>query len=215
MMSIMGGGGSKKKTNCNDTTYLLGSHMCNNFFQNESINLSNLNLTNEYSSLSPTHNNNQSNLNNSSLILKNNGLQKRIFRMNNVLASPSAKVDSIVNAIGCQTVKSSGIGNKSFNLKIKLKNESSLKKLKLSTQKKSDKIRVKNDGGASGTTEQKDMSAPREAYNSNNKNDHSAIETSNIIMDEKFSDLSFTSNFKDIIGSIDDKYDVDKMKQEL
>jgi hypothetical protein len=131
MMGIIGG--SKKKANCNDTTYLLGSHMCNNFFQNESINLSNLNLTNEYSSLSPTHNNNQSNLNNSSLILKNNGLQKRIFRMNNVLASPSAKVDSIVNAIGCQTVKSSGIGNKSFNLKIKLKNESSLKKLKLST----------------------------------------------------------------------------------
>jgi hypothetical protein len=59
------------------------------------------------------------------------------------------------------------------------------------------------------------MSAPREAYNSNNKNDQSAIETSNIIMDEKFSDLSFSSNFKDIIGSIDDKYDVDKMKQEL
>lgn len=55
------------------------------------------------------------------------------------------------------------------------------------------------------------MSAPRETYNSNNKNDHSAIETSNIL-DEKFSDLSFSSNFKDIIGSIDDKYDVDKMK---
>lgn len=107
------------------------------------MNLSNLNLTNEYSSLSPNHNVNQSNLNNS-LVLKNNGLQKRIFRMNNVLASPSNKIDSIVNAIGCQTVKSGGFGNKSFNLKIKLKNESSFKKLKLSTQKKSDKIRVKS-----------------------------------------------------------------------
>ncbi len=56
--------------------------------------------------------------------------------MNNVLASPSEKLDSIVNAIGCQTVKSSGAnGNKSFNLKIKLKNESSFKKLKLSDNK--------------------------------------------------------------------------------
>lgn len=67
--------------------------------QNDSMNISNFNLTNDYSSLSPT-NNNMSNLNNS-LILKNNGLQKRIFRMNNVLESPSAKIDSIVGAIGC------------------------------------------------------------------------------------------------------------------
>lgn len=73
--------------------------------------------------------------------------------MNNVLASPSAKLDSIVNAIGCQTVKSGANGNKSFNLKIKLKNESSFKKLKLSTQKRTDssskkskeKIEAEND----------------------------------------------------------------------
>ena len=57
-------GGQKKKQNCNETTYLLGSNMANSFFQNESINLSNLNLTNEYSSLSP-NNHNQNNLNNS------------------------------------------------------------------------------------------------------------------------------------------------------
>ena len=64
--------------------------------------------------------------------------------MNNVLESPSAKIDSIVGAIGCQTVKSGNMGNKSFNLKIKLKNESSVKKLKLSTKKKNDKIRVRS-----------------------------------------------------------------------
>lgn len=35
------------------------------------------------------------------------------------------------------------------------------------------------------------LSAPREAYNSNNKIDQSGIETSNII-DEKMSDMSFS-----------------------
>ena len=39
----------------------------------------------------------------------------------------------------------------------------------------------------------------------------SAIETSNIL-DEKFSDLSFSSNLKDMIGSLEDVSDVDKMK---
>ena len=56
-------------------------------------------------------------------------------------------------------------------------------------------------------------------YNSNNKNDQSGgIETSNILEIEKLSDnLSFTLNFKDIIGSIEEKTsgDVEKMKHEL
>jgi hypothetical protein len=62
--------------NCNDTSYLLGSNIrTTNFFQNDSINMGNLNLTNEYSSLSPTSYN-QNNLNNSSLVMKNsNDLQ--------------------------------------------------------------------------------------------------------------------------------------------
>jgi hypothetical protein len=66
--------------------------------------------------------------------------------MNNVLESPTTKIDSIVGAIGCQTVKSGNVGNKSFNLKIKLKNESSSKKLKLSTVKNNEKIRVRTKG---------------------------------------------------------------------
>ena len=42
--------------NCNDTSYLLGSNMgATNFFQNDSMNIGHLNLTNEYSSLSPTN----------------------------------------------------------------------------------------------------------------------------------------------------------------
>ena len=62
---------------------------------------------------------------------KSNDLHKRIFRKSNLFASPlNANIESVKNAIGCQTSKSGGLGNKSFNLKIKLKNESSFKKLK-------------------------------------------------------------------------------------
>lgn len=42
---------------------------------------------------------------------------------------------TILSFIGCLTVKNNGAGEKSFNLKIKLKDESSLKKLKLNSQK--------------------------------------------------------------------------------
>lgn len=102
-----------------------------NLLQNESINLSHLNLTNEYSSLSPT-NHTQNNMNNLSLIIKNNGLQNRIFRKNDNFASPTNNndnIENIISTLGCQTVKSRDEGKKSFNLKIKLKNESSYKKL--------------------------------------------------------------------------------------
>lgn len=51
--------------------------------------------------------------------------------------SLTTNIENVVNGIGCQTVKSNGgIGNKSFNLKIKVTNESSSKRLKLSTNKK-------------------------------------------------------------------------------
>ena len=40
------------------------------------------------------------------------------------------------------------------------------------------------------------------------------METSNII-DEKMSDMSFSLNFHDIIGKIDEKSEVIKMKQEM
>lgn len=62
--------------------------------------------------------------------------------MKNNFASPgtgslTTNIENVVNGIGCQTVKSNGgIGNKSFNLKIKVTNESSSKRLKLSTNKK-------------------------------------------------------------------------------
>lgn len=76
------------------------------------MNLSNLNLTNEYSSLSPTShcggNLNQNFLNNSLLLNKNQSkdaaLYMRIFRKNNNLASP-----------GVDNISSSG-GNKKLNL---------------------------------------------------------------------------------------------------
>ena len=61
------------------------------------------------------------------------------------------------------------------------------------------------------------LSAPRDAYNSNNKIvDQSAgmIETSNII-DEKMSDLSFSQNLNEIIGSLDEKSEMVKMRNEL
>lgn len=124
-----------------------------------------------------------------------------------------------MNAIGCNTTKSGGVGNKTFNLKIKLTNDHSFKKLKLSTSK--------NRMGGLGKTNsilrsntkdeifnQSNLSAPRDAYNSNNKINHSAIETSNII-DEKMSDMSFSYNLNEIIGSIDDKNEMAKMKSEL
>ena len=57
------------------------------------------------------------------------------------------------------------------------------------------------------------LSAPRNAYNSNNKNDHSGIEASNII-DEKSSEMSFL-NINEIIGSFDDKTEIIKMREEL
>lgn len=96
------------------------------------MNVSTINLTNEYTSLSPT-NPNQSNLNNSSLFMKNNELQKRIYRKNNLFSSPIAQDESIVSGVGCQTAKNRGNTNKSFNLKIKLKKEPSSNQLKLST----------------------------------------------------------------------------------
>jgi len=40
------------------------------------------------------------------------------------------------------------------------------------------------------------------------------METSNII-DEKMSDMSFSLNFNEIIGKIDERSDVVKMKQEM
>lgn len=61
---------------------------------------------------------------------------------------------------------------------------------------------------------QSNLSAPRDAYNSTNKIDHSGIETSNII-DEKMSDMSFSQNLHEIIGSLDEKSEIDKMKNEL
>lgn len=67
---------------------------------NESLNMSNLNLTNEYSSLSPSSHNPQ-NLNNS-LMVKSNDLHKRIFRKNNLFGSPTINnLESVTNAIGC------------------------------------------------------------------------------------------------------------------
>lgn len=48
-------------------------------------------------------------------------MKKRTFRNKNIVASPSNKIENIVSTIGCQTAKS-GNGNKSFNLKIKVKN---------------------------------------------------------------------------------------------
>lgn len=41
-----------------------------------------------------------------------------------------------------------------------------------------------------------------------------AIETSNMI-DEEMSDMSFSLNFNDIIGSVDEKSEMDKLKGEL
>ena len=61
---------------------------------------------------------------------------------------------------------------------------------------------------------QSHLSAPREAYSSTHKGEHSAIETSNI-MEEKLSDTSFTLNFKEIIGSMDEKNEIEQMKARL
>ena len=52
------------------------------------------------------------------------------------------------------------------------------------------------------------LSAPRNAYNSNNKIiDQPGIETSNIV-DEKLSDMSFSLNINEIIGSFEDKTEI-------
>lgn len=55
------------------------------------------------------------------------------------------------------------------------------------------------------------LSAPRDAYHSSKKIDHSGLETSNII-DEKMSDMSFSYNLNEIIGSMDDKSELKIMK---
>lgn len=47
-----------------------------------------------------------------------------------------------------------------------------------------------------------------EVYSSNNKNEGSYIETSNIL-EEKLSDMSFTLNFKEIIHSMDEKNEIE------
>jgi hypothetical protein len=109
-------------------------------------------------------------MNNSSLIMKSNDLQKRIYRKNNIFASPSTNIDNIVSGIGCQTVKSGGAAQKNFNLKIKLKNENSFKKLQLSTSKASNKKGVKSTN-KNDALNQSNLSAPRDAYHSNNKVD--------------------------------------------
>ena len=44
---------------------------------------------------------------------------------------------------------------------------------------------------------------------------YSAIETSNIVDEKMSSDMSFTLNFNEIIGSIDEKHEISKMKTEL
>eukprot|EP00350_Pseudokeronopsis_sp_OXSARD2_P005097 CAMPEP_0170542474 /NCGR_PEP_ID=MMETSP0211-20121228/1883_1 /TAXON_ID=311385 /ORGANISM="Pseudokeronopsis sp., Strain OXSARD2" /LENGTH=109 /DNA_ID=CAMNT_0010845539 /DNA_START=119 /DNA_END=448 /DNA_ORIENTATION=- len=109
--------------------------MANNFFQNESLNVSNLNLTNECNSLSPTNASHVLNLNTSTLLAKQNGNQKTLGaqKKKKGLSSPSEKLDHIVTSIGCKTVKNAGmIGAKGFNLRIKMKDEASFKKIKLS-----------------------------------------------------------------------------------
>ncbi|CDW81575.1 UNKNOWN [Stylonychia lemnae] len=210
-----------------DTTYMIGcNHRTGNLIQNESMNMSNLNLTNEYSSLSPTSNGGINHQLNSSLLANQNSkdpINQRLFRKQNIFASPetgslSNNIDNIVNGIGCQTTKSGGATNKSFNLKIKLKNESSYKKLKLSSTRKNNIQGMGPSILRSNTKDeilnQSNLSAPREAYNSNNKIDHSQMETSNII-DEKISDMSFSQNLNEIIGSLDEKSEFVKMKNEL
>lgn len=54
-------------------------------------------------------------------------------------------------------------------------------------------------------------------YQSNQKvaEHYSAIETSNIVDEKMSSDMSFTLNFNEIIGSIDEKQEILKMKTEL
>lgn len=113
------------------------------------------------------------------------------------------------------------VGNKSFNLKIKVKNDSSQKKQKITTSKKKTTVQHKNIASIirSNTKDeilnQSNLSGPRVAYNSNTKiNDNSAIEASNI-MDEKISDISFSYNLNEIIGSLDEKSELIKMKNEL
>lgn len=191
------------------------------------MNLSNLKFTNEYSSLSPTgHCGGTTQLLNNSLLINKNSkdpINQRIFRKPNIFASPgtgslSTNIDNVINGIGCQTTKSSGAGNKSFNLKIKLKNESSYKKLKLSTNRNYNNVGNMPSIMRSNTKDEKlnhsNLSAPREAYNSNTKIDQSGMETSNII-DEKISDMSFSQNLNEIIGSLDEKNEIVKMKSEL
>jgi hypothetical protein len=100
-------------------------------------------------------------------------------------------------------------------LKIKLKNEStSFKKLKLSTTKKASEKTVIIHSNTKDILNHSNLSAPREAYNSTAKVNSSAIEASNII-DEKMSDMSFSLNFNEIIGSMDEKSEMRKMKSEL
>jgi hypothetical protein len=154
---------------------------------------------------------------NSSLQIKNNNeLQQKIFRSKDIFASPQTNIETVIGAIGCHTSKSGGgFGNKSFNLKIKLKNEStSFKKLKLSTNKKASEKTVIIRSSTKDILNHSNLSAPREAYNSTAKINSSAIEASNII-DEKMSDMSFSLNFNEIIGSMDEKSEMRKMKSEL
>lgn len=112
------------------------------------------------------------------------------------------------------------MGNKSFNLKIKLTSNNSFKKLKLSTQKKQGLGGIANATSIIRSSTKDDclnrsnLSAPRNAYNSNTKIDNSGIETSHII-DEKMSDMSFSYNLNEIIGSMDDKTELKRMKNEL
>jgi len=135
--------------------------------------------------------------------------------MNNLFASPSNNLEDVKSAIGCHTAKSGGVGNKSFNLKIKLKNESSFKKLKVNTNKKaSDNTVMKRSSTKDETQSRANLSAPRNAYNSYNQINHSGIETSHIV-DEKLSDMSFSINMNEIIGSFDEKNEITKMREEL
>ena len=91
-----------------------------------------------------------------------------------------------------------------------MKNESSLKNLSSAQKKASDKTdeaqTILNRSNLSGL--------PKNDYTSSNaKGDHSGIE--NILLDEKMSDISFSMNIHEIIGSFDDKAEIQRMKEEL
>lgn len=97
-----------------------------------------------------------------------------------------------------------------MNLKIKLKNESSLKNLSSAQKKESDKT-----DEANTFMDRSNLSGlPKNDYTSSNaKGDHSGIE--NILLDEKMSDISFSMNINEIIGSFEDKTEIQRMKEEL